>query len=251
MKSLIIIILLSYTGLCLVLFFFQKSILYFPQPAIGVDDAESIRVDAGDLTLSGWIVNPGQDKAIIYYGGNAEVIEQNIWQFRSLFANYSIYFIPYRGYGDNSGEPEESKLYADALAVYDQIKEKHQSISVIGRSLGSGVATYVASERAIDRIALITPYDSIVSVAKTHYPFFPVSVLVHQKFLSVERAGKINSPVLVLIAQNDQVIPPKHAEALAKAFDESLLVKITIKNASHNDISNFSEFEKSLGKFFR
>ena len=251
MKSLIIIIVFVYFGLCLALFLFQKSILYYPQPAIGVDNqAETIQIDVGELELSGWVVNSGQQKAIIYYGGNAEVIEQNIPQFRRLFTNYTLYFIPYRGYGDNAGEPDESKLYSDALAVYNLVSKQHDTISLIGRSLGSGVATFVASERDVSKVALITPYDSIVSVAKTHYPFFPVSLLVNQKFLSIKRAPQIGVQVLILIAENDQVIPPKHSEALARAFEQRLLTKVTISNASHNDISNFQTFEKSLADYF-
>ena len=251
MKSIIIIVLLAYAGLCLLLFVFQKSILYYPQPAIGIDGAEPIKVEVEDLALSGWVVNPEKDNAIIYYGGNAEMIETNAPQFRELLQDHALYFIPYRGYGDNLGEPEESKLYSDALSVFDHVSKKHRSISLIGRSLGSGVATHVASMRAVEKIALITPYDSIVAVAGTHYPFFPVSLLVNQKFLSIEKAPNIKSPALILIAEKDQVIPPMHSERLAKAFDKSLLTKTIIKKASHNDISNYEVFESELRKFFR
>ncbi|MCW8878377.1 MAG: alpha/beta hydrolase [Kangiellaceae bacterium] len=251
MKSLIIFVVLVYLLLCGLMFVFQRSLLFFPQSSKSLAGVESIQLKNKGQLLNGWVLNPSNAKAIIYYGGNAEAIEANINDFYRWFPEYTIYLIPYRGYGLNSGEPTEAALYTDALAVFDHVTAIHQSISLIGRSLGSGVATYVAVNREVEKIALVTPYDSIVEVAKTHYPIFPISWLARDRFESNKRAASIDIPTLILIAEKDQVIPVKHSEALAELFSSEILQKITVRNARHNDIHIHPTYNRIIVEFFK
>jgi len=167
------------------LYLLQRNLLFFPVPARDGIPAEAITLKNKDLFLHGWVLNRGQQKALIYFGGNAEDITNNINLLEGLFNNHTIYLINYRGYGKNLGKPTQQGLFSDAIAIYDEILGLHTSISLMGRSLGSGVAVYLASKRDIDKLFLLTPYDSLAEVAQTHYPYFPVKYLIKDPFESV------------------------------------------------------------------
>ena len=197
--------------------------LFYPVPAREGILQESISFKNRDIFLHGWIMNKGRTKAIVYFGGNAEDITNNIDLFKKLFNNYTIYLINYRGYGNSQGTPTEQGLFSDAIAIYDQIQALHPSISLMGRSLGSGVAVYLASKRDIEQLFLLTPYDSIAELAQTHYPYLPARYLARDRFDSITYAKNIKAPVLIIAAELDRVVPYKHAEKLRDQFTRARL----------------------------
>ncbi|MCP4354153.1 MAG: alpha/beta hydrolase [Proteobacteria bacterium] len=163
--------------------------------------------------------------------------------------SYTLYLVNYRGYGRSSGTPSEHGIYEDALAIYDEIKRSHETISVIGRSLGTGVATYLAVERVLEKIVLVTPYDSIRNVAQKSFPIYPMSILLKDKYESDKRAKDIKIPVLIVIAGRDQVIPNERSLALVKAFDNKNLIVEEIQAADHNDISTYTKYDEIIKNF--
>ena len=249
MKSLLLILISAYLLVCIILFFFQRKLLYFPTPAVKLLNEKAVVYKVNDTTLQGWVINEGKDKAIIYYGGNAESIELNINFFKELLPEYSIYLINYRGYGDSEGFASEQNLFTDALSIYDEIKGHHETISLIGRSLGSGVATYVASQKRVEKVVLITPYDSVQQVAQSIYKILPVSLLLKDKFLSYSYAKDITAQTLILYGDADEVIPPKHTENLMTYFNKEQLTALKIEGADHNSIGNHKEYVIALRKF--
>lgn len=231
------------------MYLFQRGMLYYPVPARNDIPRDTITFKNKDLSLHGWVLNKNQGKALIYFGGNAEDITDNIIQLEELFNNHTIYLINYRGYGGNAGKPTEQGLFSDAIAIYDQIKQQHNSVSLMGRSLGSGVAVYLASIRAISQLFLLTPYDSIVAVAQTHYPYLPVRLLVKDKFDSIALAKNIKVPTLIVTAEYDQVIPNKHAKRLRDHLTETIVTYHLIAGAEHNNITSFPQYEEAIKKF--
>jgi len=233
------------------MFLLQRKFLYFPVPAIIssslAKNVEAISFETDSQILRGWLINKGRDKALVYYGGNAENIEQNIDFFKAINSDYSIYLVPYRGYGNNSGTPSEEKLFQDALYIFDELNKQHQSLSLMGRSLGSGVAVYVAAKRKVENLILVTPFDSIENVAKHIYWMFPVSLLIRDKYNSFERANMIKADdILILIAEHDEVIPRARTENLVKQLRNQKFESLVIKGAGHNDISIYPEFSLSI-----
>ena len=247
--SVFLLILIVYAGFCGYLYLTQRSFIYFPVPEARDVPAEDLRLRHGDETLQVWHLSPGRADAIIYFGGNAENVAMNIPDFSRLFPAYSVYLVNYRGYGASTGRPSEQALYDDALRVYDHVSESHERISIIGRSLGSGVATWLATNRPTERLVLVTAFDSIARVAQASFPIFPVSLLLQDRFDSAARADRIRSPTLIVIAARDEFIPRHSSEALAAAIDPRLVSVTVIDDASHNTISNFPDYEKALGEF--
>lgn len=248
--SLITLLALAYLLLLAAMFLFQRSLLYYPVPyQPGIKQAE-VSFENGGINLHGWILNPGRSKAIIYFGGNAESIENNIVNFEHLFKDYSVYLIHYRGYGKSEGEPTESALFSDALAIYDAIQAQYQSISLMGRSLGSGVAVYLASKRNTEKLILLTPYDSIVEVAQHHYPFVPVRYAARDRFESIRYAPTVTAPVLMVTAELDQIVPVERAIRLKEFLTNTLVTYKMIESAGHNDdFAEFPEYQQLLSDF--
>ena len=199
--------------------------------------------------MHGWVLDPERSRAIIYFGGNSEVIQNNILEFEEIFADYSVYLIHYRGYGKNDGTPSETALFSDALALYDQIQPLYESVSLMGRSLGSGVAVYLASKRDTGKLILLTPYDSIPEVAQVHYPFVPSRQVPRDRFESFRYAPQITAPVLMVTAALDRMVPVTRALKLREYLTNTQVTYRMIKAAAHNDVTEFAEYRRLLREF--
>jgi pimeloyl-ACP methyl ester carboxylesterase len=245
---------LCYVGLVALLYFRQESFIFFPTKTThalhGYSSVEDYQLPRGDIRLAGWLVNPryADENILLYYGGNAEDIFLNIEDFSDIQA--ASLFVPYRGFGPNSGKPGEQELFADALAVFDDVRQTHprSRITVIGRSLGSGVAVYVAAHRQVAGAVLITPFDTLENVAKKHYPLVPVSLLLKHRFPSLEYLGGIRCPVLVIYGGRDRVVPPQFTENLIRyVVGEKKVVRID--SADHGTIEMYPDFWKAMLEF--
>ena len=194
-------------------------------------------------------VNEDKKNAIIYFGGNVEAVVLNADTFAEIFPEHAVYLVNYRGYGRSSGEPTEKALFADALYIYDAIKKRHSNISVIGRSLGSGIATHLAAKRQIYKMILTTPYDSIEQMAQDRFYIYPVSILLKDKYDSISNIKNITAKTLILLAQKDEIIPLKHSLNLIKAFPQEQVIVKTIPNVDHNFIADHKEYQVAMSSF--
>ena len=252
MKSIFTFILLlaiGYLFIVLLLYLLQRSLLFFPVPIREGISRETIAFENQSISLHGWILNKGQRKALIYFGGNSEDITDNISQFDNLFKTHTVYLINYQGYGKSQGKPTEQGLFSDAVAIYDQIRESHTSVSLMGRSLGSGVAVYLTSMRDIESLILLTPYDSIAEVAQTHYPYFPARYLVKDRFDSIKYANQISIPVLIVTAEFDRVVPLKHSKILRNQLTRARVSYHLIEGADHNNVTSFQHYHEVVEAF--
>jgi pimeloyl-ACP methyl ester carboxylesterase len=240
---------LAYLGFGLFLYFAQRSFLYFPTAERDASDVTTEYLKSDGETIELWVLTPGADKAVVYFGGNAEDVYFNADDFRRTLPNHSVYLVNYRGYGGSSGSPTEANLFADALHIFDELRDRHDEIAVIGRSLGSGVATYLASERDVDRLVLATPLDSALALAKSMYPVYPVSLLLKDRYESIRYAPRINAPTLIVVAEHDRVIPRKHSDRLVEAFAAGVAEVVVIANAGHNGLSGHRDYWDAFDRF--
>jgi pimeloyl-ACP methyl ester carboxylesterase len=249
MLSFVTTLLLAYAALCLVLFIFQRQMIYFPTSEVSVEGVPHIVLDSGEARIKVWTLNPHQARAIIYFGGNAENVAYNVDDFRQMFPEHTVYLVNYRGYGGSSGSPNESALYADAVLAYDHFSKAHTSVAVMGRSVGSAVATYLASERDVRKLLLITPFDSAVSVGKRLYPFFPIGLILQDKLDSKSRAGRIGAKTMIVATKDDEIIPYAHTTALAEAFKKTHLQVVELREVGHNTIQLHPAYSKTVSEF--
>ena len=228
----------AYAGQCAFMYSKQRTLLYFPQPMAPGGEARTLPLrTTGPRVLVSVREAPGP-WAIVYYGGNAEDVSQNLPRFDAAFPQHALYLLHYRGYAGSEGEPNEADLYSDALALFDYAHRRHRRVIVVGRSLGSGLAVHVASARAAARLVLVTPYDSIVGVAAEQYPFFPVSLILEDKYESFRYAPLVRAPTRIFVAGKDEVIPRASTEQLYRRFHAGVASMIQFPDAGHSDIAS-------------
>ena len=250
MGKIMIYLILFYVLIGVLLFLLQRTFLYFPTEKIPHSyDQEDISNE--NETIEVIVLNRGKNKALLYFGGNAEPVIYNAADFLKAFPLHTIYLFNYRGYGGSSGRPTEKGIYSDALVLFDKVQNRHSKISVIGRSLGSGVATYLASTRSIEKLILITPYDSIKSVAQSKFFIYPMSLLLKDKFDSISRVKHIQAQTIAIVAQNDNIIPNKHSFRLISEFPSNQITVRVIADSDHNDISDKPEYYNFLKAFLK
>ena len=248
-------------GFPLLMYLMQDRLLFFPQPtdaarreAIGRQFAFArevvIQSDDGQR-LHAWFV-PGerQKPVVLYFGGNAEEVSWMIQDARTRVPGLGWLLVNYRGYGGSGGAPSEAAISADALRWHDYAAKELGAKEMIafGRSLGSGAAVYLASQRPLKAVVLVTPYDSLVEVAKRHYPYLPVSLMLRHPFDSAARAPGINTPLLCIAASRDQVIPALHAQRLFEAWGGPKRW-LLLEEAGHNTTDSHPLFWQTVGEF--
>jgi pimeloyl-ACP methyl ester carboxylesterase len=247
--SFLVTAVIVYLGLCALLFLAQRSYIYFPPRASDRPGVEVLWLASQGQRLKTWVVARPGSRALVYFGGNAEDVAGNIGPFSAAFPDRSLYLVNYRGYGGSSGRPSETGLKADALTVFDEVYRQHRDVAVIGRSLGSGVAVYLASQRPVERLVLVTAYDSLVNVARAHYRFLPVGLLLRDRYDSASRAPAVTAPVLVVVAGEDEIIPRARSEALAAAFRPGQARTAVIRYMTHNSLDLAPEYLATVSAF--
>jgi pimeloyl-ACP methyl ester carboxylesterase len=232
----LITVTILYLFLCTILFFFQRSLIYFPQPASN-RDAPTITLPVPDARVLVSTRPKNAPRAVLYFGGNAEDVSLSVPAFSDAFPDAALYLLHYRGYGGSSGAPSEAALVADALTLFDYAHASHPNITVIGRSLGSGVAVYVASRRPVERLVLVTPFDSLQDIAAAQYPFIPVRWFLRDKFESWRYAPNVTAPTRIIAAAGDEIIPRESTNLLLSRFKPGQASLTVLPGTGHNTIS--------------
>ncbi len=249
-----------YMLLCVFMYFLQDQLLFFPsapylphyEKLAKNPELRNIRIQTDDgKMLDGWMQR-GEDKpyTVLYFGGNGDETSYFVEKYR--YKNANIVSFNYRGYAYSTGKPSEKTLLADALLQYDYLTKNlwiaPEKIIVMGRSLGTGVATYLASQRKLESVILITPYDSVESVAKESYFFLPVSLLITNPFHSDIYAPVQKNRLLCIYGWWDTTIPNHHTENLLAHWNGDTK-KVLISDATHDNIYTFPEVESAINEF--
>ena len=265
LKIIIIIIVILYVGICTLLYFNQDDLLFHPKPKTLKEVSEILKM-APDLDTLSFVMNDGNRTCgyiyndtikeklplVLYFGGNAEEVS-HLSEKKNYFPNTIMVLINYRSFGLSQGIISEKNMFSDALEVYDKLITNPNidanNIIVIGRSIGTGVATYLSSQRETKATILITPYESMIDVAQEKYPFVPIGLLIKHPFKSNEYATSITTPVLALISKNDQIIPIKHAYNLLDAWKgKTSFLEV---DEDHNSIMDNEEAWKKMEVFVK
>jgi pimeloyl-ACP methyl ester carboxylesterase len=240
LMSLVALIVIVYLLLCAALFVFQRSLIYFPQPGAINSAVTPLKMPDAEIRVS--TREHAGPKALIYFGGNAEDVSRNLPAFAEAFPDYALYLMNYRGFGGSAGSPSEEAIAGDALALFDQVSASHPQIAVVGRSLGSGVAVRLASQRQVTQLILVTPYNSLVEIAARQYPLVPVQWLLKDRFESGRYAAHIRVPTLLLVASDDEVIGRDSSQRLLGNFPEGVATLRVVPDSGHNSISGRREY---------
>jgi fermentation-respiration switch protein FrsA (DUF1100 family) len=254
LKWLLIVVSVGYACGLALLFFKQRSVL-FPIPttarttpdAAGFPQAEEhVLTTADGEKVLVWHVQakPGRP-VILYFHGNGDFLAGFFGRFRALIADgIGIVALSYRGYAGSSGQPSEYGLLQDAAAAYAFTTARYGAdrIVVWGFSLGTGVAVALAADQPVGKLILEAPYTSLVDVAASAFPIFPVRLAMRDPFYSDRRIARVKAPMLVMHGMRDATIPIGFGERLfALAHEPKTLVRFP--GGGHNDLDDFGAIE--------
>lgn len=244
--TIVAVTLTAYVVLCAVMYVFQRSLIYHPQPRAvsAVESTMKLAVEGAEVVVT---VRPHDGlNAIVYFGGNGEDVSRNLGFYAEAFPEHALYLMHYRGYGGSTGEPTEKSIVADGTSLLRQVEALHSKVAIVGRSLGSGVAVQVASHSTTSHLLLITPYDSIVDIGERMYPFLPVRWLMRDTYESGKFAPGIRIPTTIIAAEYDQQIPRASTEKLLSRFDSGIATMTVIEGVGHNDLETNRSYREAL-----
>ena len=212
-----------------------------------------LTLDDGTKINALYFKTPKKSKGLVlYFHGNAN----NLQRWASLYSDftsrgYDFFIIDYRGYGKSEGKPDEKRFYQDARWVYDKMLQCYDAKNIVlyGRSLGTGVASQLATEVVAKALVLETPYYSIRDVILLRFPFLYLPFPLPHRFPNGEHLPKVNCPIYIFQGTRDRIVPHRSAlklKPLLKPKDEF----ITISNGQHHNLGEFDIFQQKLDEIF-
>lgn len=238
-----------YAGLTFLIYFFQSSLIYYPNVAgrnlsatpqqigLAFEDVELVTQD--QVRLHGWFI-PSDDArgTVLFFHGNAGNISHRLDSI-AIFnrMNLDVFIIDYRGYGQSQGRVTEKGTYRDAEAAWSYLTATRgidaNRIIVFGRSLGASIAAWLASRHRPGALILESSFSSVPSMAQRLYPFLPVKWLSTFRYDTRQYVSNINCPLLVVHSKTDEIIPYDEGRSV---FDAAPAAKRFLDiRGGHND----------------
>ena len=178
---------------------------------------------------------------ILYFHGN----RKNITRYRRFVpyftkSGYEVWMIDYPGYGKSTGKFSEKMVYEWSLIMYNLARKKYSpgEIVIYGKSLGTGIATQLASIRNCRYLMLETPYYSMPAVFGYYAPLYPVNQMIRHRFPTYEYIKKVTDPIVIFHGTDDGVIPYRHAKKLKPLIKKTDLL-VTLEGGAHNNLFTF------------
>ena len=247
LKVLLLDALAGYLGIMGLVWVAQESMMFHPRPAPAALDPppgwrleEIVHTAADGTRLAGVLALPPLERAplVIYFGGNAEEVTEYAPGVARYYGNRAVLLVNYRGYGRSTGRPGEAGMVADALELYDWAARHPaidgQRIALHGVSLGTGVAVQVAAARPARCIVLTSPFSSATDIAREIYSWLPVALLMRHPFDSARAAPAVKAPALILVGEDDTIVPPRLSDRLAALWGGKV-ERVGFKGFGHND----------------
>ena len=225
-----------YAFLCFYAFFFSERLIFQPPAVSYQDSSEIIKVtSANGVKISTvYFPNPQAKYTILYSHGNAEDLGMILWVLRALRdRGFAVFGCDYQGYGTSQGKPSEYNAYRDIEASYSYLTQQlgvpAKQIILYGRSVGAGPAIDLASRQTVGGLVVESSFVSVFRVL-TKLPILPFD-----KFVNIDKIGKVKAPVLVIHGKADEVVSFWHGEQLFAAAKEPKL-NFWVDAAGHNDL---------------
>jgi fermentation-respiration switch protein FrsA (DUF1100 family) len=219
----------------------ERRVFYYPDNEVRgavPTGVETVKFETSDgIELVAWYLPP-PDRAplVVYFHGNGG----NLSSLGSVVADYEeagcgLLAVDYRGFGDSQGEPSEEGLYLDGLATYDFARKNHPERPIIlhGRSLGGGVASFVATERECKKLILESTFTSTKELARHSHGDKAARLI--DGFDTLARADAIEGPVLLVHGTSDETVPFFMGQDLLNALGSKATLW-EVKGAGHNTV---------------
>lgn len=247
--SRVVLLLVLIFGFLATVWLTQRWLIYFPTAdlpapaAVSLPRATEVTFQTADgVPLRAWFVpadRPGRMTVLFLSGNGGNRAMRAPFAAAMAARGIATMLVDYRGYGGNPGRPSESGLAEDARAARAYLATRADvdptRIVYFGESLGTGVAIRLAAEQPPFAMVLRSPYTSLVDIGRRHYPYLPVSLMLTDRFASLERIGTVTCPVLVIAGTGDSIVPADQSRQLFEAVRSTNKKLLMIEGADHND----------------
>ncbi|MDB6124607.1 MAG: hypothetical protein JWQ71_3600 [Pedosphaera sp.] len=220
-----------YLALLIVIFLVQRRLLYHPDK-FSQDESVKIAENHGFLPWqnpSGQIIgwkqlsstnHPHEQILIVHGNAGCALHRMDYADGLQAAGTFDIYILEFPGYGARPGAPTEESLYQSADEAIGLLN-KQGPISLIGESLGTGIAAYLAGAfpHDIRSLLLIAPYNNMTDVAQYHMPIFPVKWMLWDKFPSATHLQNYHGRLGVLLGGRDDVVPSRFGRKLYEDYN--------------------------------
>ncbi len=245
-----------YVLMLTLVYFFQESLIFSPTPVFpsdlkGMPEVEELQFETKDHSHIRAICWKGDTlkPTIVFYHGNAGHVYSWLSALQFLHNNgFSVYLMDYRGYGYSEGViSSEIQFYNDANQFYALVKQREKGkVVLMGTSLGTAAASYVAAHQPVDQLILNAPFYSMKRVAAEKYPFVP-QFLLRYPFENQTKLQNVKCPITVFHGTNDALFPIQHSRALFRILKGNKAFKlIEIQGAGHNDLMSNATFQEKV-----
>lgn len=254
----------TYVVLAILHFVFQRHLIYFPTREheatprdLGMDFEDVWFPAADGVRLSGWFMPRSDAVATVMFAhGNAGNISHRVYTAKALHEQkLNVFLFDYRGYGQSAGKPSETGLYADAEGAWAYLTQTRgippEKTIIAGESLGGAVAIELATRHAPAGLVVESTFTSLVDVAGYHYPYFPVSWLLSDRYNSIDKIAAVKCPVLILHGSADELVPIGMGRALFAAAGEPKQFIETPGNHNEAGLTYSPMYAGMAGEFIR
>jgi uncharacterized protein len=250
LRDTIILTAVIIAALLLVLWTMQRRLMYFPIAAVpspaslGLGEVQPVTFDTADgLRLHGWffpVARAGPRTTVLVFNGNAGNRAHRVPLARALVARgQQVLLFDYRGFGENAGTPTEQGLARDARAAREYLIGRHDvdatRLVYLGESLGTAVAVELATAHPPAVLILRSPFTSMADVGQYHYWWLPVRALIRDSYDTLERIGRVKSPLLVIAGERDAIVPIGQSRRVHDSAASERKKFLSIPRADHND----------------
>lgn len=262
LKKMLLVIVAMYIMIGASLYFLQERILFIPtvlpqdfQYEFNRPFEELFLKTADDAVINALHFKAENSKGVIlYFHGNAGDLSD--WgSIAEIFVNwdYDVFIMDYRTYGKSTGKLSEAAFYQDAQFCYDYLKESYSAseITLYGRSLGTGIAAYLASENNAKLLILETPYYSMVDMAKSRFPLLPVKHILQYKFPTNDFIASVECPIVIFHGTDDGIVPFKSGKKLLGTIPKSQATFVKIERGGHNNLIEFEAYRNGIKKILQ
>lgn len=245
-----------YMTLCLALYLFQEHLIFFPQkleqnyPFSFAPSFEEVNFKATDeKILNGLLFKADSSKGLIFYlHGNAGSLSSwgNVANTYTDL-NYDVFILDYRGYGKSEGSiSSQEQLFEDNQLIYNELKKDYQEedIIILGYSIGTGLASKLASDNKPGQLILQAPYHSLTDMMRQRFPFIPTFILKY-RFATNEYLKNCTMPVTIFHGNRDHVIHHESSLKLKADFTDKINL-ITLNGQGHNGMTYNPDYQREL-----
>jgi len=257
------VIVLVYCIIGIAFYYLQDYILFHPEPLSRSAKYEfrnkydEVNIPYNKATMLNIIRFKTNDSiakgVVLYLHGNRKNISWYAKYASNFTCNgYEVWMLDYPGFGKSTGKFAEQELYGYALQLYKLARSKYKPAEIIiyGKSLGTCLASQLASIRDCKYLILETPCYSMTSLVAHYFPIYPVSRMLHFHFPTNEYLKDVAAPIIILHGTDDGVVPYSNAKRLIPVLKQNDEF-VTIEGGSHNDLNNFPIFHQKLDSLLR